>query len=161
MTPPREARLRLIQLCRVVERERKHLLDTTGRLFVVGFDQGRVAALEADPILAERVEAFVSRFGRLQDTLGDKLIPAVLAALGERLGPVADMLDRAERLGFVTSVDDWFTMRSLRNKMVHEYVEDASVLWGALKSGCDFVPVLAATAQRLLDEVERRGWQTV
>jgi uncharacterized protein with HEPN domain len=153
--------LRLIQLCRVVERERKHLLDTTGRLFVVGFDQGRVAALEADPILAERVEAFVSRFGRLQDTLGDKLIPAVLAALGERLGPVADMLDRAERLGFVTSVDDWFTMRSLRNKMVHEYVEDATVLWGALKSGSDFVPVLAETAQRLLDEVGRRGWQTV
>ena len=50
MTPPREAPWRLIQLCRVVERERKHLLDTTGRLFVVGFDQGRVAALEADPL---------------------------------------------------------------------------------------------------------------
>ena len=30
-----------------------------------------------------KVEAFVSRFCRLQDTLGDKLLPALLKALGE------------------------------------------------------------------------------
>jgi hypothetical protein len=160
MKLPNDARMRLAHLCRVVDRECRHLLDTTGRLFVPGFDLARVKVLETDPVLAERVEAFVGRFGRLQDTLGDKLIPAVMAALGERLGPVADVLDRAERLGYIRSADDWFSMRSLRNQMVHEYVEDASVLWGALQAGRDFVPDLVSTARRLLDEAESRGWRS-
>jgi len=34
--------------------------------------------LENNIELAERVEAFVARFGRLQDTLGDKLLPTLL-----------------------------------------------------------------------------------
>lgn len=40
-------------------------------------------------------------FWRLQDTIGDKLIPALLRALGEPQGAVIDNLDRAERLGWL------------------------------------------------------------
>jgi len=39
--------------------------------------------LEADVELAERVDALVSRFGRLQDTVGDKLLPRYLDAVGK------------------------------------------------------------------------------
>jgi len=42
------------------------------------------------PELAEQVEAFVSRFGRLQDNLGDKLLPELLTALGEKTSVVID-----------------------------------------------------------------------
>ncbi|WP_018716289.1 hypothetical protein [Arhodomonas aquaeolei] len=52
------------------------------------------------------MEAFVSRFAHLQDTLGDKLLPAYLAALGERKGALLDNLDRAERLELVPSADE-------------------------------------------------------
>jgi uncharacterized protein with HEPN domain len=155
---PEAARLRLQFLCRVVQRESRYLQQTTQRLFTDAFTAQAVAQLEADPDRAERVEAFVGRFGRLQDTLGDKLIPAVLAALGERCGPAADNLDRAERLGFVASADEWFAMRALRNQMVHEYVEDPAVLWDALQAGRRYVPALAAAAQALVSEVTRRGW---
>jgi uncharacterized protein with HEPN domain len=155
---PEAARLRLQFLCRVVQRESRYLQQTTQRLFIHDFTAQAVAQLEADPDRAERVEAFVGRFGRLQDTLGDKLIPAVLAALGERCGPAADNLDRAERLGFVASADEWFAMRALRNQMVHEYVEDPAVLWDALQAGRRYVPALANTAQSLVAEVTRRGW---
>jgi uncharacterized protein with HEPN domain len=155
---PEAARLRLQFLCRVVQRESRYLQQTTQRLFIDDFTAQAVAQLEADPDRAERVEAFVGRFGRLQDTLGDKLIPAVLAALGERCGPAADNLDRAERLGFVASADEWFAMRGLRNQMVHEYVEDPAVLWDALQAGRRYVPALANTAQALVSEVTRRGW---
>ena len=51
------------------------------------------------------MEAFVGRFGRLQDTLGDKLLPAYLAAEGEFPGTALDNLDRAERLGLLPSAD--------------------------------------------------------
>lgn len=158
MNLPEATRLRLQFLCRVVERETRYLQQTTQRLFTEAFTAQAVARLESDPDRAERVEAFVSRFGRLQDTVGDKLIPAVLAALGERCGAAADNLDRAERLGFVASADEWFAMRGLRNQMVHEYVEDPAVLWDALQAGRRYVPALADTAQALVAEAMRRGW---
>jgi hypothetical protein len=41
--------------------------------------------------------------------------------------------------------------------MVHEYVEDAAVLFDALQSGHAFVPRLVATAACLVDEAKRRG----
>jgi len=111
--------------------------------------------MEKDPILAERLDAFVSRFGRLQDTVGDKLLPALLSALAETPGPAIDNLDKAEKLGLIESADAWMEMRRLRNQMVHEYIEDPNVLLSALHSGHGFVPTLAAAAQRCVAEVER------
>jgi len=156
---PQDAVLRLQFLCRVVERERRHLVQTTGRLFTSDFTLERVVELESLPDVAERVEAFVGRFGRLQDTVGDKLLPAVLAALGERVASAADNLDRAERLGLVRGADEWFQMRALRNQMVHEYVEDPVVLHGALTAGRDFVPCLDFAVNALLGDAARRGWR--
>ena len=158
MTLDPKLRLRLQFLARVVRRECKHLNTTDQRLFDEPFTAPRVASLETDPDLAERVEAFVARFARLQDTLGDKLLPALLAALGETPGAVVDNLDRAERLGLLESADEWLTMRKLRNQMIHEYVEDPVVLSDALQSGHAFVPTLFSTADRLLVEMERRNW---
>ena len=127
--------LRLQFLARVVRKECKHLSTTDQRLFGGSFTVEQAARLEEDPDLAERVEAFVGRFGRLQDTLGDKLLPLLLAALGERLSAAIDNLDRAERLGLLKSADEWLVMRKLRNQMVHEYVEDPVVLSNALQTG--------------------------
>jgi uncharacterized protein with HEPN domain len=104
------------------------------------------------------VEAFVGRFGRLQDTVGDKLLPLLLAALGEKSSAAIDNLDRAERLGLLKSADEWMTMRNLRNQMIHEYVEDPTVLSSALQTGHAFVPALIATANTMITEIERRGW---
>jgi hypothetical protein len=147
---------RLAFWMRVVQREAAHLRSTDERLFTAPFTLEGAARLETDPDLAERVEAFVGRFGRLQDTTGDKLLPVVLSLLGERIGPVVDNLDRAERLGLVDSVDDWLAMRQLRNQMVHEYIEDPAILASALNTGHAFVPSLLKVAERLIEEVDRR-----
>lgn len=158
MTIDQPIALRLQFLVRVVRKERAHLEGTDQRLFAEPFTPARAAELEQDPQLAERVEAFVARFGRLQDTLGDKLLPVLLGALGESPGAAIDNLDKAERLGLIASADEWMAIRKLRNQMVHEYVEDLTVLASALKSGHDFVPVLARTADNLIAEIERRNW---
>lgn len=150
--------LRLQFLTRVVRKECQHLVATDQRLFAEPFTPERARQLDTDPGLAERVEAFVGRFGRLQDTLGDKLLPVLLAALGEVPAAAIDNLDRAERLGLIASADDWMTLRKLRNQMVHEYVEDPAVLASALQTGHGFVRVLVVAAERLMAEVERRGW---
>lgn len=150
--------LRLQFLARVVRKECQHLAITDSRLFKSLFTVAEVALLETDPDLAERVEAFVGRFGRLQDTAGDKLLPQLLAALGEKIASVMDNLDRAERLGLIKSADEWMTMRNLRNQMIHEYVEDPVLLANALQTGHSFVPELIDAAGKMIAEIEQRGW---
>ena len=158
MTMEPKILLRLQFLVRVVRKECKHLNATDQRLFGSLFTLEQATRLEEDPDLAERVEAFVGRFGRLQDTMGDKLLPLLLTALGEKPSAAIDNLDRAEHLGLIKSADEWMTMRNLRNQMVHEYVEDPVVLSSALQTGHAFVAALIATACKMIAEIERRGW---
>ena len=150
--------MRLQFLVRVVRKECQHLATTDQRLFGSLFTLEQAMQLEENADLAERVEAFVGRFGRLQDTVGDKLLPLLLAALGEKTSATIDNLDRAERLGLLNSADEWIVMRNLRNQMVHEYVEDPVVLTSALQTGHAFVPALVAAANKMIVEIERRGW---
>jgi hypothetical protein len=136
----------------------EHLQTTDHRLFQRPFTAEAVAQLAHQPDLAERVDAFVSRFGRLQDTLGDKLLPELLRALGERVGAAIDNLDRAERLGLLSSADAWMTVRRLRNQMIHAYIEDPVVLADALQTGHESVPLLLDAADRMHADIRRRGW---
>lgn len=153
LAPSLTARLEF--LLRVTEKECAHLLDTDQRLFGNLFTIEDAQKIASDPILAERLDAFVSRFGRLQDTVGDKLLPALLTALAEKTGPAIDNLDKAEKFGFLESVDVWMEMRKLRNQMVHEYIEDLTVLTSALRSGHAFVPMLIACARKCTAEARR------
>ena len=146
---------RLQFLARVAEKECLHLLDTDGRLFNQPFTAAVAEKIAADPLLAERLDAFVSRFGRLQDTVGDKLLPALLNALGESSGPAIDNLDKAEKFDLIDSSDSWKEMRRLRSQMVHEYIEDLAVLSSALRSGHRFVPSLVAAARNCIAEALR------
>lgn len=151
------ARARLQFLVRVVQRECRHLVATDRRVFDGPFSREQAAKLDNDIELAERVEAFVSRFGRLQDTLGSKLIPELLRVLGEPIGAMIDNLDRAERFGWVSSTEAWLSARQLRNQMVHEYIEDLTVLASALQAGHENVPMLIDASQALCGEIDKRG----
>ncbi len=146
---------RLAFLARVTDKECRHLQDTDARLFANPFTPASVSQIAADPLLAERLDAFVARFSRLQDTLGDKLLPALLDAVGETPGTAMDNLDRAERFGWITSADRWMEMRRLPNQMVHEYIEDPVVLADALNTGHDFVATLVHATQRCAVEIAR------
>lgn len=148
------ARLRF--LVGVVELEAKHLTLTDQRLFSQPMTAERATALTADVQLAEQVDAFVVRFGRLQDTVADKLLPTLLEHVAEPLGTVIDNLARAERLGWLRSVDDWLTVRKLRNRMVHEYVRDLDVLATSLSAAHFAVPMLLATVSALTAHARRR-----
>lgn len=56
-------------------KEAEHLRYSQSTLFALPIDLDWVKSLGNYPEVAEKVEAFVSRFGRLQDHLGDKLLP--------------------------------------------------------------------------------------
>lgn len=148
---------RLDFLVRVASKEAEHLLQTSNRLFNgAPVTQQAVVAWTQDPDISERLDAFVARFGRLQDTLGDKLIPRLLSFLGEPLGPAIDNLDKAERFGWLDSADEWVAHRKIRNQMIHEYIEDPAVLADALETARLWVEPMVNVADRLSLEVKRR-----
>lgn len=154
LEPALQARLQF--LSRVVQKEARYLQETDARLFADLFITQAIEEVESDPLLAERLDAFVSRFGRLQDTLADKFLPALLDALAEPKATALDNLDRAEKLGWLDSVDDWLEMRKLRNQMVHEYIEDLVILSSALHAGHRFVPTLTRTANTFIEQAQQR-----
>lgn len=146
---------RLQFLARVTQKECQYLLETDRRLFAEPMTAESAQRIQSDPLLAERLDAFVSRFGRLQDNLGDKLLPQLLSAMAEPVGAVIENLDRAEKLGWLDSADTWLEIRQLRNQMVHEYIEDVTILTNALRAGHMFVPVLIDTAERLSAQIDK------
>ncbi|WP_298596855.1 hypothetical protein [uncultured Limnohabitans sp.] len=135
-------------LLKTAQAELRHLQQTDQRLFGRPFSpEGLVIHLE-DIDFSERVDAFVARFGRLQDLLGDKLLPAWLRSMEEGVGAVLENLDRAERLGLIDGADDWLAVRKLRNVMVHEYIDRAETLHMALYAAHAHVGMLAQTVER-------------
>lgn len=69
------------------------------------------------------LDQFLYRFAKLQDCIGLRLIPTVYALLESDTSahPFIDILNRLEKLGVLTSAEDWQYFRSLRNNFAHEY----------------------------------------
>lgn len=102
----------------VLYREGKHLRYSWSRLYSQDLDLTWVNSLEDNPELAERLEAFVFRFGRMQDTIASKLLLRGLLALAETPASQIETLNRAEKLRVIESVKRWLEARKLRNRLV-------------------------------------------
>ncbi|MDE2149708.1 MAG: hypothetical protein KGJ55_07740 [Gammaproteobacteria bacterium] len=133
-------RSRLQQLIRLVERQDGNLLAVRRRLLgdECDVDAQRLRALLAEDIGIDRLESFGAKFARMQDTVADKLVPALLRAAGEPVQAAIDNLSRMERLGLIASADRWLQMRGLRNRLVHEYIDRPDDLAPALETACRF-----------------------
>lgn len=147
---------RLRALVRIVEKKLKYLQLTDASLFAQPFTVERAELLESDQLLGERIDAFVSRFGRLQDTLGDKLLPNLLSLLMEPPRAFIDNLDKAERFAWIDSANAWVDARQLRNRMVHEYIENLDGFVAAINAAHKFVPMLASAVRAMTEEVNSR-----
>ena len=97
------------------------------------------------------------RFLKLQDALGERLVPATLAALLEPDAdrPMLDKLNRLDRLGYVR-LDDWLQWRDLRNRLSHEYPEQTEVRWATLKAAVRASKDLLSTYVRWRDLLARK-----
>ena len=137
------------QLIRVTTKEARYLERTTSRLQTLNIDLSWAESLEKSDENSEMLDAFVSRFGRLQDTLGDKLLPAMLRAALEKTGAQLDNLLRAEKLGWIESTQVWIELRELRNRLVHEYMESVDDLLDALQQALQGVHILTETQLRM------------
>ena len=148
MTDANPAVERLRQLLALLAREEFHLLGVRERLFGdlpdAQITEAWLRHTLATPEGIDRVESFGAKFGRMQDTLVDKLLPALLRASAEQPGSALDNLHRAERLGLLQHADEWPAMRLIRNRLVHEYFERPEAMLPALLSARHAVDTLCA-----------------
>jgi hypothetical protein len=79
---PEHAQATLLALD-LARKEATHLHYSQTTLFALPINFAWVQSLSHQPEVAEKVEAFVSRFGRLQDHLGEKMLPCMAALVGE------------------------------------------------------------------------------
>jgi hypothetical protein len=126
----------------LVQREAAHLAYTHGTLFEQHIDHSWVVSLPEHPERSEKIEAFVSRFARLQDHVGEKLLPVFAKLYGERTKSMIDTLVFAERMGWVVSSEEFIALRCLRIQLVHEYMFDAQLFLDALLTARDGVETL-------------------
>lgn len=143
---------RFLSTLAIVGKEAEHLEWSRLRLFAQAIDTDWVESLSTRPELAERLEAFVSRYGRMQDTMADKLLPRWLLALAERPGSQIEVLNRAERLGVVKDVAEWLEARQLRNRLIHEYITDSEAFAEDLTLAEAYCRMLVQTYQRLRED---------
>lgn len=135
---PRRSRLAI--LVDLVDREDQHLLAVRRRLLGndCAVDTDRLCHVLADDLGIDRLESFGAKFARMQDTVVDKLIPALLKEAGEKVSTAIDNLGRMERFDLIASADDWLQMRGLRNRLIHEYIDRPEDLAPALERACEF-----------------------
>ena len=115
----------MLQSLDLARKEAEHLRYSQSTLFALPIDFAWVQSLASQPVLAEKVEAFVSRFGRLQDHIGGKLLPRYAALVSEPAKTQLDTLAFAERVGLLNNAHAFVAARVLRNALVHEYMNDA------------------------------------
>ena len=72
------------------------------------------------------IDAFIFRFIKLQDFMGDKLFKELLKRVGEYKDSMSliDVLDKLEKLEIINDSDKWIDFRVLRNKLTHEYPDN-------------------------------------
>ncbi|MDN3522975.1 hypothetical protein [Halomonas ramblicola] len=113
----------------------------------------QLASLDDDSV--QDLDQFVLRFGRLQDAMGARLLPATLAVLQEPYEdrPMIDKLNRLEKLGFLESGDQWQQLRIIRNRFSHDYPDDpeknAALLNLAIRSVDDILAILKRIEEKL------------
>ena len=132
----------------LAEREAAHLGYTHSTLFAQQIDLEWVKAIANNEDIAEKIDAFVGRFGRLQDHIGEKLIPRFARLMGEQPKSLLDVLAYAEKMQWLDSAEEFVGSRKLRNQLVHEYMTSSELFLEAL--------LAADEASRLLIEIVSR-----
>ena len=145
------------QSMELARKESAHLHYSQASLFALAIDLAWVKNLGQTPELAEKVEAFASRFSRLQDHLGEKLLPRYAALVGESPKTQIDTLAFAERAGVLENADAFLAARRLRNALVHEYMHDAQLFLESLLAANPACEMLYQTIARVEAELQRIG----
>jgi hypothetical protein len=92
----------------------------------------------------ETLDQFLYRFGKLQDTIGQRLFSGILFLLEEPVKEISflDKLNRLEQLNIIDSKEQWLSLRNMRNSLAHEYEDDVKEMCQAINLVYHSYPLL-------------------
>ncbi len=102
----------------------------TKSLLHLEYSYNKALSLDTNPknLAEEQLEAwdaYASRFARSSDIFLSKFIKAYIKKDDPAFdGSFRDTLHRAEKLQLINNSEEWYTIREMRNVVVHEYSDD-------------------------------------
>ena len=116
--------------------------------------------LEADQDRLRILDQLLFRFTKLQDAIGQRLVPATLAALSEPFEdwPMIDRLNRLEKLGYL-EVDPWLRWRETRNRLAHEYPEHPDTRLAAILAAVNAATELSNSYRAWRAILHKQRWR--
>jgi hypothetical protein len=102
-------------------------------------------------------ELLTGRFAKLQDTLGKKIFPLILVAIGEDIQSMSfiDRLNALEKLGYIDNAQHWFDYRDARNAAAHEYPDSPALMVKNLEDIIKLAKELLEYWQKLEQKIEQ------
>ncbi|MDP2815352.1 MAG: hypothetical protein Q8O19_01570, partial [Rectinemataceae bacterium] len=82
--------------------------------------------LSLEPAQRAILDAYLKRFSSIQDMLGAKIFPLLLAISGIGAQRMSDVLENVEKEGIIDSLDSWIELLEIRNDLEHEYPDSLS-----------------------------------
>jgi len=134
------------------EKLRKELIFSHGWISKEQINEQWVRDLDKDEMKKERVSAFCARFGKFQDYLSDKVIRLWLETVGERVGTALENFSVAERAGILSIPSEQMVeIRTVRNRLTHEYIENAKEFSSDVNAVIQMTPALLETLEKLVE----------
>jgi len=101
------------------------------------------------------IDSFIYRFTKIQDRMGEKFFPLVLAELYEykRSMALIDVLYKLEKLELLESSDSWIEYRKLRNTLTHEYPDNEDEIIEAINISIDAYTDMKNIYHQMLDRL--------
>ena len=87
------------------------------------------------------------RFAKLQDSMGEKVLPLILELAQEPVSEnatFAEKLNRLERIGAIPSAKEWKKFCVVRNALAHEYPDDPELRVSAINRFLEGAATLSA-----------------
>lgn len=88
-----------------------------------------------DKELLRILDQIAYRFTKLQDSMGEKVLPLILELAQEPVSSsatFAEKLNRLERIDAIPSAEEWKKLRVARNAVAHEYPDDPELRTSAI-----------------------------
>ncbi len=145
---------RLLEAWHQCERHRHHLKHALQALApFLPVTPASIASMNDETV--QDWDQFILRFAKLQDAMGTRLYPSLLDYLQEPYAdrPMLDKLHRLESLSYLSSIDDWNTLRVIRNTFAHDYPQDNALKAAYLNEAVAAVPLLDALLAKVMPVV--------
>jgi len=104
----------------------------------------------------ETFDSLTSKFSRTSDIFVQKIIRSAWILLHENSMPLIDILNKAEKLGLISSADELIEIRDLRNQIAHEYIPEA--IQELIPDALNLSRKLEINIDTCREFLKKRGW---